>query len=57
MGYSRSNVRNLPAIYMRVRVVDVGRGRKEGMKDRRKEDSRQFLMRGVSKCKSGALRS
>jgi hypothetical protein len=48
MGHLRANVRSLPAIYTQVRVEDVGKGRKESMKDRKKEGSRQFLMRGVS---------
>jgi hypothetical protein len=42
MGHSRANVRNLPAIHTRVRVVDVGKGTKESMKDRRKEGSSEF---------------
>jgi hypothetical protein len=52
MGHSRSNVINLPAIYTRVRVGDVGKGRKGH--ERQKERRQQTMLdaRGV-KCKSG----
>ena len=56
MGHSRANVRNLPAINTRVRVGDMGKGRKGH--ERQKERRQQTMLdaRGV-KCKSGVLRS
>jgi hypothetical protein len=58
MGHSRANARNLPAIYTRVRVEDVGKGRKERKQGRQMERRQQTMLdaRGV-KCKSGVLRS
>jgi hypothetical protein len=62
MGHSKANVRNLPAIHTRVRVVnraaDVGKGTKR--KHKRQKERRQQIMlfdaRGF-RCESSVLRS